>query len=124
MSGREAARRRGARAEAFAAWWLRLKGFRVLERGLVTGRGTGAGEVDLVARRGRLLIFVEVKARPRLADALDAIGTRQRARIVRAAEAYLARHPDLAGCDIRFDAVLMVPGRLPRHISDAWRMDA
>ncbi len=124
MSGRRQARRRGAMAETVAAWWLRLKGYRIVERGLVTGRGTGAGEVDLIARRGRVVAFVEVKARPSLAEALDAIRPRQRSRVARAAETYLARRPDLAGHDIRFDAVLVVPGRLPRHIVDAWRMDA
>jgi putative endonuclease len=118
------AQRRGARAEWLAAWLLRLKGFRILARGHATGRGTGAGEVDIIARRGRLVAFVEVKARASLEDAACAITANQRRRITRAAETFMARHPHLAGCDIRFDAVLVAPGRLPRHISDAWRMDA
>lgn len=118
------ARRRGRLAETLAAWWLRLKGYRVLARGAVSARGSGAGEVDLVVRRGGLVAFVEVKARPSLAEAREAISTRQRQRIQRGAEAFLARRPDLAQCTIRFDAVLMVPWRLPCHLADAWRMDA
>jgi len=118
------AARRGRRAEALAAWWLRLKGYRILARGRVTGRGTGAGEIDIIARRGRTVVFVEVKARPTLAMALEAIAPAQRRRIVRAAQTFMARRPELAGCDVRFDAVLVTPGSFPRHISDAWRMDA
>jgi putative endonuclease len=112
--------------------WLRLKGFSILARGEVSGRGSGAGEVDIVARRGRVLAFVEVKARPSRAEAAAAISSRQRRRIVRGAEAFLARRPELAGLDIRFDAVLVAPGRWPLHVIAAWwpevrrdgRMDA
>jgi putative endonuclease len=118
------AQRRGSRAETLAAWWLRLKGFRILARGATHGRGTGAGEVDIVARRGRLVVFVEVKARPSLTEALEAVRAGQKRRIARAAEVFVARRPELHGCDIRFDAVLMVPRYLPRHVPDAWRMDA
>jgi putative endonuclease len=116
-AARQAARGRGRRGEWLAALWLRLKGFRILARGL----RTPAGEVDLIARRGRLLIVVEVKARGSLADALAAITARQRARISRAAEIFLQRNPALADCDLRFDAVLIVPGQAPRHVIDAWR---
>jgi putative endonuclease len=114
----------GKTAETLAAWWLRLRLWRILECGLVTGRGTGAGEVDIIARRGSILAFVEVKARPSEAQALAAIHPRQQARIMRAAEAYVARHPELAHLAIRFDAVLVWPGSLPRHLQDAWRMDS
>ncbi|MGE5506271.1 MAG: YraN family protein [Actinomycetota bacterium] len=121
---RQAARRRGRWAETAAAWRLRLAGFRILARGYVTGRGSGAGEVDIVARRGRLLVFVEVKQRADLVAAAQAVGPRQQGRIARAAQAWLARHPALSECDVRFDAVLVAPWRLPVHIADAWRMDA
>ena len=111
-----AARRRGARAERLAAWLLRLKGYAILARGL---RLPG-GEIDIVARRGRVLVFVEVKARADIAAAAEALRRRQRARIVRAAAAFLALRPDLAGHDVRFDAILF--GHvLPRHVADAWR---
>ena len=107
----------GRGGEARAAWWLRLKGYRILARGF----RTPVGEIDLVARRGRLVALVEVKARPTLAEAAAAITPRQRERIARAAALFLQRHPGLAGCDLRFDALLIAPGRRPRHVIDAWR---
>ena len=107
----------GRRAEGLAAWWLRFKGYRILARGL----RLPVGEIDLIARRGRCLAFVEVKRRATLAAALEAVTPRQRRRILRAAEAWLAQRPDLAGLDLRFDALLLVPGRWPRHLPDAWR---
>lgn len=119
-----AANDRGHRAERLAAWWLRLKGYRVLARGFAIGRGRGAGEVDLIVRRGSVIAFVEVKARADLAQAAAAITPAQQARIRRAAQAFLAGRADLAGCGLRFDAVLVTPFSLPRHICDAWRMDA
>ena len=79
--------------------------------------------MDLIARRGGVLALVEVKARPSLAEAMEAIGPRQRRRIQRAAEAYLQQHAGLARFDVRFDVVLIVPRRWPRHVPDAWRPD-
>lgn len=114
---RRDAQRRGLRAESLAAWWLRLKGYRVLARGF----RCPAGEIDLVARRGRTLAVVEVKARPGLAEASGAVTHTQRRRIARAAEAFVQRHPALAGCAIRFDVVMIVPRQWPKHIADAWQ---
>ncbi len=110
---------RGRRAEALAAWWLRLKGYRILARGF----RVAAGEIDLIARRGRQLALVEVKARPSLEQAGAALLPRQRERIARAAEVFLQRHPGLAGLDLRFDVVLLAPGRLPRHLANAWHLE-
>lgn len=115
--GRRAAYRRGRGAERWAAWWLRLTGYRILARDFRVPQG----EIDLIARRGRLVIFVEVKRRDDPAAAAEAIGGRQRRRIERAAAAFLQRHPALAGCRLRFDALLLSPRRLPRHLADAWR---
>lgn len=120
MSDRTA---RGRRAETLAAWWLRLRGWRVLARGVVVGRGRGAGEIDLIVRRRDVVAFVEVKARASLEQAAAAITPHQQQRLRRAAQAFLAGRPELAACTLRFDAVLVTPGRFPRHISDAWRMD-
>lgn len=106
----------GLRAETLAALLLRLKGYRVLARRYPAP----VGEIDIVARRGRTLAFVEVKARPSLELALEAIRPFQRARIQRGAEAFLSRHPHLAGLDLRFDAVLVVPGRRPLHMTNAF----
>ena len=80
---------RGRRGEGLAACWLRLKGYQVLARNF----RSGAGEIDLVARRGAILAMVEVKTRGDLARASEALGTRQRARIARAAEAFLQQRP-------------------------------
>jgi len=118
---RRDAYRLGRRAEGLALWWLRLKGYRVLARGVTVGRGSGAGEVDMVVRRGRVVAFVEVKARPTLEAALDALSRSQRRRIETGAAAFMARQPALAACDLRFDLMLVVPGHWPRHLPDAWR---
>ena len=111
-----ASRLSGRRAETIAAWLLRLKGYRILAR----DRREVGGEIDLVARRGRMLVFVEVKRRGSPLLAAEAVRVRQRVRIERAAANFLARRPALAGCAVRFDAVLL-GGGLPRHVTDAWR---
>lgn len=118
---RHAARARGRWSETLAVWALRLRGWSVLARGYVVGRGSGAGEVDIIARRGAVVAFVEVKARADWSQAAEAVTVRQRRRIARAAEAFLAAHPELAGSVCRFDAMLVTPGRWPRHLPDAWR---
>lgn len=115
------ARRLGRWAEFLCMALLILTGWRILARGAVTGRGTGAGEIDIVARRGQTVAFIEVKARPTYGDAAGAISPLQRERLARAAEAFLARRPELAHCGVRFDAMLVAPGGLPRHLKDAWR---
>lgn len=114
---RRAAETRGRAAEGFAALWLRLKGYRVLGRRLKTP----VGEVDLLARRGGVLCFVEVKARADLARALDATTEAQRRRIERAASYLVANRPEFRKLDIRFDILAIAPGRRPRHLPDAWR---
>jgi putative endonuclease len=108
--------RTGLSAESRAAAYLMAKGFRVVARRW----RSPAGEVDIVARRGRLLVFVEVKARARLDSAAEAVTVRQRRRIAAAAAAWLAEHAEDARSDIRFDAMLVAPGRLPRHIPAAF----
>lgn len=111
---REAA---GRAAEALAATLLRLKGFRILARRF----RSPVGEIDIVARRGRLVAFVEVKVRGDFATAGESVGPRQQGRIARAAGAFLQKRPELQQLDLRFDVILLVPWRFPLHISDAWR---
>jgi putative endonuclease len=84
---------------------------------------TPVGEIDLIARRGRVLAAIEVKARSELAAAGEAITSRQRRRIVRALHHFLASRPDLAGLALRLDVMLVAPGRLPRHIANAWQAE-
>ena len=106
----------GLSAESRAAAFLIAKGFRILARRW----RSPVGEIDIIARRRTLLIFVEVKARENLDDAAWSVTPRQRQRIAAAAEAWLARHQDARIRDIRFDAVLVAPGRIPRHITAAF----
>lgn len=113
---RRQAERGGRRAETLAAWWLRLKGWRILARRV----RTPVGEVDLVARRGRVVAFVEVKARGSAAEAELALDDWRLTRVARAAEALLPRYAR-PGDVTRIDAVFVVPGRLPRHLPDVWR---
>ena len=108
--------RAGRRAETIAAWWLRLRGFAIL----ATRWRAKVGEIDVVARRGDLVVFVEVKRRASFADAAAAVTADNRVRVARAAEHFLARHPELAGCDARFDVVLLAPWAPPRHLPGAF----
>jgi putative endonuclease len=111
------AQRFGRRAEWLATWYLRLKGFRLVARDV---RLPG-GEIDLVLRRGRLLVLVEIKARAPGTEIEAAIGERQWRRIAAAAEQFCARRPGYAELDRRFDALFLERGRWPRHRPDAWR---
>lgn len=112
---RQAAEATGRRGERMAAWWLRLKGWSILDRRV----RTPVGEVDLVARRGNLVAFVEVKLRATAADLDFAIDERRLARVAAAAEYLMPRFaPD--GEDIRIDVILLAPGSRPRHIENAW----
>lgn len=117
MKERRARYRRGRWSETFAAIALGLKGYHVLAR----RHRTPVGELDLVASRGGVLAMVEVKARKSIEDGLEAVGKRQQRRIARAAEAFCAQSPRYRSFDVRFDVIVVVPWRWPRHIIDAWR---
>jgi putative endonuclease len=117
---RQAAFRLGVSAETRAAAYLIGKGFRILARRWKSP----AGEIDIVARRRSTLIFVEVKARGNLDDAAWSVTPRQQQRIAAAAEIWLAGNPGVAFQDIRFDVVLVTPGRLPKHIPAAFIAEA
>jgi putative endonuclease len=115
---RQFAFRRGLSAETRAAALLLAKGFRIVARRW----RSPVGEIDLIVRRGRLLVFVEVKARHQLDDAAEAVTMRQQRRIAAAAAAWLASHADDRDRDLRFDAVLVAPWRVPRHIPAAFEL--
>jgi putative endonuclease len=110
------AERRGRRGEALAAWYLRLKGWRIVGTRVKTPRG----EIDLVARRGRTLVFVEVKWRRTEAELALAIDDWRLRRVAAAAHALAARFakPDDT---MRIDVLLLAPGRWPRHIANAYQ---
>jgi len=115
-SARISAERGGRRAEALAAVFLRLQLYRIVAQRVKTP----VGEIDLVARRWGVTVFIEVKARAgahQEAEALEAVNTR---RIARAAAYYIARHPALADTPLRFDVIFLAPGRWPRHVKGAF----
>lgn len=120
----DAARRRatftrGRNAETWALLALLVKGYRPLARRF----SAAGGEIDLVVRRGRALVFVEVKARGVLDEALTAIDATKRRRFSRAARAWLARHPPRRTDTWRADAVYVTPGAWPRHQPCAFEIE-
>ncbi len=114
---RRAAYRSGHSGERLAALRLMLTGYRILARRY----RTKMGEIDLIARRGDIVAFIEVKRRAELAQGLEAVTPQARTRIRRAAELYLRRNPALAERALRFDVMVITPWAWPRHIVDAWR---
>lgn len=115
MRDRRAAEQSGREGETRAAWFLRLKGWRILDRRV----RTAAGEVDLVARRGKLIAFVEVKTRATAAELDFAVDEYRLARVAAAAEILGPRYLQ-DGDDMRVDVVLIAPRAKPRHIENAW----
>ena len=113
---RVAAFRTGLSAESRAAAYLMAKGYRILAKRFRTPQG----EIDLVARKRNLVAFIEVKARASLDEAAYAVTPRQQQRIIAAAEAWLVAHPEHAEFELRFDAMLIAPRRLPRHLLAAF----
>jgi putative endonuclease len=114
---RRRAWRFGRLAELACAGLLLLRGYAVLARNV----RTPVGEIDIVARRGRVLAIIEVKARERYEAAAESVLPRQRARLARAAESFLKARPDLRHLELRFDAMLVGRWRPPHHLVDAWR---
>jgi putative endonuclease len=115
--GRRRHERRGHRGEWFAAIALMTKGYRIVARRYKTK----LGEIDLIGRRGDLVIIVEVKVRPTLLEAMDAIGRLSERRIDAAADLWLARQPDYARLSIRFDMVAVLPRRWPVHVENIFQ---
>ncbi len=116
---RRRALRAGHGAERAALLYLRCKGYRILARRF-TVRG---GEIDIIARRGDALAFVEVKLRATLAEAQEAIAPAKRRRMARAARAFLANRPALAPLSWRADAVFLAPWRWPLHVPAVFELD-
>ena len=116
---RQKAERRGRLAELLCRWHLRLRGWRIV----ASHWRCPSGEIDILARRGRVLAIIEVKARRDFAIAAESVLPRQRRRITRAASAFLMTRPDLAMLTVRFDVMLVAPPRPPRHLPGAWRSD-
>lgn len=114
---RRRAERAGRSAETRAGWLLRLKLYRIV----ATRYKTPVGEIDIVARKGRTIVFVEVKQRSGSAAARDqALASVNTSRIVRCAEWFQSAHPAYRGCDFRFDVITLAPGRWPHHLVNAF----
>ncbi len=113
---RQTAERAGRRAETLAALYLRLKLYTIRH----TRYKTPVGEIDLIAERFGVTVFVEVKARTSTAAEGDALLAVNQARILRAAQYYLSRHPRLAATSLRFDVIFLAPGAWPRHVINAF----
>lgn len=113
---RKAAYRRGHYSEWLAALALMVKGYRILERRY----RTRLGEIDLIARRGDLVLIVEVKARRSLVDAMEAIARQSERRIEAAADIWLSRQPDYGRFSLRFDMVAVLPWRWPVHVENVF----
>lgn len=111
---RQEAEKAGRRAEALAALYLRAKLFSII----ATRVKTPVGEIDIVAQRGRLIVFVEVKQRSS-ADAL-ALEAVNQTRITRAAEWFMMKRPQFSGFDCRFDVIVLAKGRWPHHLQNAF----
>ncbi len=118
-SRRQRAWRFGHLGETMAAWTLRLKGYRIL----ASRFKTPVGEIDLICRRGKLVVFVEVKARRQQVTDDPPVSKKQQRRILHAAEAFIQRNPALADHDMRFDLMLVRPWAWPVQIRDAWRKE-
>lgn len=108
--------RRGHRGEWLAALALMARGFRIVARRY----RTPLGEIDLIARRGDLVLIVEVKVRPTLIEAMDAVGVQSARRIEGAADLWLARQPDYGRLSVRFDLVAVLPRRWPVHVPNVF----
>lgn len=117
MNERQRRYRLGHYAETLCVWHLRLRGYHILAQRFKTP----VGEIDIIARRGGVVAFIEVKARRTRALAMESVSMRQRKRIRRAAEAFLIAQPALTSRDLRFDMMLVTPWAVPTHIKDAWR---
>lgn len=116
---RRRALRRGRLAELLCRWHLRARGWRIV----ASDWRCPQGEIDILARRGRVLAAIEVKTRRDAASAAEAVQPRQRRRIARAASVFLATRPDLIGLALRFDVMLVAPSRLPLHLAGAWHAE-
>ena len=114
MNTRAEREAKGRRGEVLAAWYLRLTGWRILARRVKTPRG----EIDLIARRGGVVAFVEVKWRASAAELDSAVDPYRLRRVAAAAEAIAHRHAR-AGDIQRIDVLLLAPGRFPRHMANA-----
>lgn len=110
----------GIWAEFLARTLFFFKGYRIVAKNYVTGKGTTAGEIDFIAKKSKTIIFVEVKKRKTIENASYAISTTQQQRIINGAKSFIAKNQKYKDFDLRFDAVLVkLPCKIV-HIKSAW----
>lgn len=110
----------GKTSEFIARALFMIKGYAIIRKNYITGRGTNAGEIDFIAANRHNIVFVEVKQRQNLEQALYAISDKQKTRIIKGAESFLQKNPIYSKHNARFDAVLISPPFRIKHIKDAW----
>lgn len=108
--------------EKVACFFLLLKGYLPVKMNFVPKRSKGAGEIDLIMRKGNTIVFVEVKKRKTFDEAADALSVKQRMRIVKGSQAFLRDYPEYKDCYIRYDTIWFIPKRWPIHICDSFRV--
>lgn len=118
-TGRQA-RIDGYKAENLAVLFLRLKGYKILERNFRPPKGIGAGEIDIIASKHNIIVFIEVKRRKSLSFAAEAVNEHVQSRRIKGAEYFLMLHPELNNKQMRFDVILLSPGHFPEHIKNAF----
>ena len=126
MAAKQFPKRR--RAQVIGRWseyacrlLLAVTGWTTLHHGYRAHRGTGAGEIDLIAKRRITLAFIEVKTRQTLTIGLESVSPEQQRRIIKGADRFLASNPQFHNLDVRFDVMIVRPWHLPKHFSDVWR---
>ena len=115
--------KKGKLAEKTAVWFLKITGYKIVKKNYRPQKGIGAGEIDIIALKNNLLVFVEVKARKNEELAAYSILPEQIKRIIKSAELFLAENQEYSSYNIRFDAILMGSMKTPVHIKDAFRAD-
>lgn len=110
----------GKIAEFLARMFLRFSGYIILCKNFKVGKGNNIGEIDFIARRGKYLVFVEVKKRATIEAAAYAVSEQQKRRIIRGAELFMKKYPKYKNFDIRFDVILIAFPYYVRHIKNAW----
>ena len=109
--------------EKIALFFLRLKGYHLIKKNFTTHNGTGAGEIDIIMRKGKTIVFIEVKKRKTYLLAAQSIDIDSQLRIVKSSAVFLQQHPEYASFQVRYDAVLFKDKSFwPEHLKDAWRV--
>ena len=112
----------GKFSEFIARVYMRILGFSIIHKNFYVGKGTHAGEIDFIAKKGKQIVFVEVKKRKTLEEASYSISRKQQERIIMGAKVFLQKCPQYNFCEFRFDAILISSFGRIKHIKNAWSL--